>query len=246
MFNYKIILEYDGTRYNGWQKNANAENTIQGLLEDTISKITKENIVVNGSGRTDAGVHALGQAANFKTEKKFDTKFLMDNINNMLPSDIKILSCEEADERFHSRLNAKSKTYKYTVDIGKKPDVFTRRTIQHYPYILDFREMERAAKHLKGEHDFRSFTSNKRTKKSTVREIYSIDILIKGTEISIVYKGNGFLHNMVRILTGTLLEVGRGNIKSKDINKIIEAKDRSKAGATMPPRGLCLMEVKYN
>lgn len=245
MYNYKIILQYEGTRYNGWQKNTNAENTIQDLLERTISEIVDENVDVNGSGRTDAGVHALGQTANFKTNKKYETKYLMEKINLKLPSDIKILNCEEVSERFHARLNAKGKTYKYTVDIGKKPDVFTRRTIQHYPYVLDFWEMERAIKHLIGEHDFKSFCSNKRTKKSTVRTIYSIDIIKNGTEISIIYKGNGFLYNMVRILTGTLLDVGTGKIKAKDINKIIEAKDRAKAGATMPPRGLCLVEVKY-
>lgn len=245
MYNYKIVLQYEGTRYNGWQKNINAENTIQDLLESTISEITEEKIEVCGSGRTDAGVHALGQTANFKTTKRFEPKFLLNDINIKLPPDIKILSCDEVNERFHSRLNAKEKTYKYTIDIDQKPDVFKRRTVQHYPYVLDFRKMEIASKHLSGEHDFKSFTSNKRTKKSTVRTIYSIDIIKNGTEISIVYRGNGFLYNMVRILTGTLLEVGTGKIKAKDINKIIEAKDRTKAGATMPPRGLCLVEVKY-
>lgn len=245
MQNYKITIQYEGTRYNGWQKNANAENTIQSVLEQTIQKVTGEEIEIIGSGRTDAGVHATGQVANFKTETRFDAERLMDNINDMLPSDIKILKCKEVNDRFHARLNAKEKTYKYSVDIGKKPNVFTRRTIQHYPYVLDFWEMERAIKHLKGEHDFKSFCSNKRTKKSTVRTIYSIDIEKNGTEISLIFRGNGFLYNMVRILAGTLLEVGRGKIKAKDINKILDSKDRQFAGSTMPPRGLCLMEVKY-
>lgn len=245
MFNYKIILEYEGTRYNGWQKNKNAENTIQDLLENTISSIVGENVEVNGSGRTDAGVHAKGQVANFKVTKQQSTNELIDSLNKALPSDIKILSCEEVNSRFHARLNAKGKTYRYTIDIGKKPDVFTRRFIQHYPCVLDFWEMERAVKHLVGEKDFKSFTSNKRTKKSTVRTIYSIDIEKNGTEISFVFKGNGFLHNMVRILTGTLIDVGTGKISSKDINKIIAAKDRSLAGATMPARGLTLIDVQY-
>jgi tRNA pseudouridine synthase A len=245
MFNYKIILQYEGTRYNGWQKNKNAENTIQDLLETTISKVINEKVDVNGSGRTDAGVHAMGQTANFKASKQFSTKLLLNNINDALPSDIKILSCEEVNERFHSRLNAKSKTYKYTIDIGNKPNVFTRRFVQHYPCILDFWEMERAIKHIIGEKDFKTFCSNKRTKKSTIRTVYSIDIEKNGTEISFIYKGNGFLYNMVRIMTGTLIDVGTGKIKSNDINKIINSKDRSMAGATMPARGLMLMEVKY-
>lgn len=245
MFNYKIILQYEGTRYNGWQKNKNAENTIQDLLETTISKVINEKVEVNGSGRTDSGVHAMGQTANFKTSKQFSTKLLLNNINDALPSDIKILSCEEVNERFHSRLNAKSKTYKYTIDIGNKPNVFTRRFVQHYPCILDFWEMERAIKHIIGEKDFKTFCSNKRTKKSTIRTVYSIDIEKNGTEISFIYKGNGFLYNMVRIMTGTLIDVGTGKIKSNDINKIINSKDRSMAGATMPARGLMLMEVKY-
>lgn len=245
MFNYKIILQYEGTRYNGWQKNKNAENTIQDLLETTISKVINEKVEVNGSGRTDAGVHAMGQTANFKASKQFSTKLLLNNINDALPSDIKILSCEEVNERFHSRLNAKSKTYKYTIDIGNKPNVFTRRFVQHYPCILDFWEMERAIKHIIGEKDFKTFCSNKRTKKSTIRTVYSIDIEKNGTEISFIYKGNGFLYNMVRIMTGTLIDVGTGKIKSNDINKIINSKDRSMAGATMPARGLMLMEVKY-
>ncbi len=245
MYNYKIVLEYEGTRYNGWQKNKNAENTIQDFLEKTISEITGETIEVNGSGRTDAGVHAKGQTANFKTLKHFLSEQLIKDINKKLPSDIKILTCSEVDERFHARLNAKSKTYKYTIDVGEKPDVFTRRFVQHYPCVLDFKSMEKAVKYIVGEKDFLSFCSNKRTKKSTVRTIYSIDILKNGTEISFIYKGNGFLYNMVRILTGTLLDVGTGKIKAQDVKKIIEAKDRKFAGATMPPRGLILMEVLY-
>ncbi|MGN1319145.1 MAG: tRNA pseudouridine(38-40) synthase TruA [Lachnospirales bacterium] len=246
MFNYKMILEYEGTRYNGWQKNKNAPNTIQDLLEREIGLIVGEEVEVNGSGRTDAGVHAKAQCANFKSTKEFKTKTLMEAINYRLPSDIKVLSLEQVNERFHSRLNAKAKTYKYTIDISKKPDVFSRRYIEHCPCILDFKEIEKAIKHIKGEKDFKAFSSVKKTKKSTVRTIYSIDIEIKGTEISFIYRGNGFLHNMVRILTGTLIYVGMGKIKAKDIDKIILSKDRSLAGKTMSPRGLMLLNVEYD
>lgn len=245
MFNYKMILQYDGSRYNGWQKNKNAENTIQDLLENVISNIVGENVDVTGSGRTDAGVHAMGQVANFKTNNKFNTENLLIDINDNLPSDIKILQIDEVNERFHSRLNAKRKTYKYTIDIGNKPDVFNRKYVQHYPHPLDMNEIEKATNYLVGEYDFKSFCSNKRTKKSTIRTIYSIDIIKNGTEISFVYNGNGFLYNMVRILTGTLLDVGTGKIKSSDIPKIINSKDRSLAGATMPARGLMLISVQY-
>lgn len=245
MENHKIILQYEGTRYNGWQKNKNAPNTIQDLLEKIIGNITGENIEIIGSGRTDAGVHALGQVANFKLNNKIEPITLMNEINNKLPSDIKILSCNKVEERFHSRYNAVEKTYKYTVDIGNKPDVFRRRTVQHYPCQLDFDAMEKAINYLVGEQDFKSFTSNKRTKKSTVRTIFSIDIVKYGSEISLIFRGNGFLHNMVRILAGTLLEVGIGKIKADDIEGILKKKDRSLAGATMEARGLTLVEVRY-
>ena len=245
MYNYKIILEYEGTRYNGWQRQGNTPNTIQEILEKTIGQIVGEKVEVNGSGRTDAGVHASGQVANFKTTKGFSTDFLIDSINIALPSDIRIIKCEAVNERFHSRLNAREKTYIYNIDTSKKPNVFTRRTIQHYPYNLDIDKMKRATTHLIGEKDFKAYTSNKRTKKSTVRTIYSIEIVEKGSEISIIYKGNGFLYNMVRILTGTLLEVGTGKIKPEEIDNITNSRDRAKAGPTVSPRGLVLFEVGY-
>ncbi|MEI3164217.1 MAG: tRNA pseudouridine(38-40) synthase TruA [Lachnospirales bacterium] len=241
--NYKIVLEYEGTRYNGWQRQVSTPNTIQGIIEDAIKTVTGENVEINGSGRTDAGTHALGQVANFKLSNKYDN--LMDKINDELPSDIRILSCCEVDDRFHARLNAIGKVYYYKIDTGKKVNVFTRRTVNHFNFPLNIEEMKRASKMLVGTYDFKSFCSNKRTKKSTVRTIYSIDILQNGTEITFVYNGNGFLYNMVRILTGTLLEVGFGKISADDIPSIIEARDRSRAGMTMPPRGLTLAEVKY-
>lgn len=241
--NYKIVLEYEGTRYNGWQRQVSTPNTIQGIIEDAIKTVTGENVEINGSGRTDAGTHAFGQVANFKLSNKCDN--LMDKINDELPSDIRILSCCEVDDRFHARLNAIGKVYYYKIDTGKKVNVFTRRTVNHFNFPLNIEEMKRASKMLVGTYDFKSFCSNKRTKKSTVRTIYSIDILQNGTEITFVYNGNGFLYNMVRILTGTILEVGLGKISADDIPSIIEARDRSRAGMTMPPRGLTLAEVKY-
>lgn len=241
--NYKIVIEYEGTRYNGWQRQVSTPNTIQGVIEEAIKSVTGETVEINGSGRTDAGTHALGQVANFKLNKKYDN--IMDKLNEELPTDIRILSCERVDDRFHARLNTIGKTYCYKIDTGKKVNVFTRRTVNHFNYDLDVEAMKSAAAVFVGTHDFKSFCSNKRTKKSTVRTIYSIDIDVRGTEIDFTYKGDGFLYNMVRILTGTLIEVGLGKIKVDDINKIIDAKDRSKAGMTMPPRGLTLVSVDY-
>lgn len=242
--NYKIIIEYEGTRYNGWQKQQSTPNTIQGIIEEALTLITGENVEINGSGRTDAGTHALGQVANFKISSAVDS--LMDKLNDELPSDIRILSCDAVDERFHARLNAKSKTYCYKIDTGKKVNVFTRRTVNHFPYQLDIKAIRKGADLLIGTHDFKSFCSNKRTKKSTVRTIYLIDISQMGSEIIFTFKGDGFLYNMVRILTGTLLEIGMGKIPPEQITDIINAKDRSKAGITMPPRGLTLVSVDYN
>lgn len=241
--NYKIVLEYEGTRYNGWQRQVATPNTIQGVIEKAIKNVTGEKVEINGSGRTDAGTHALGQVANFKLSKEYEN--IMDELNDELPSDIRILSCERVDDRFHARLNAVGKTYCYKIDTGKKVNVFTRRTVNHFNYELDVEAMKKAATVLEGTHDFKSFCSNKRTKKTTVRTIYSINIDVKGTEIVFTYRGDGFLYNMVRILTGTLIEVGLGKFKADDINEIIEVKDRSRAGITMPPRGLTLVSVDY-
>lgn len=241
--NYKITIEYEGTRYNGWQRQTSTPNTIQGIIEAAVKKVTNEDVEVNGSGRTDAGVHALGQIANFKTENEYEE--LSDSLNEVLPPDIKILSCERVNDRFHARLNAKAKTYVYKIDTGKKADVFTRRTVNHFNYDLDVDKMRKAAEKLLGKKDFKAFCSNRRTKKSTVRTIYSIDIEKTGSLITFTYKGDGFLYNMVRILTGTLVEVGMGKIPVDDIDKIINSRERGNAGMTLPPRGLTLVDVSY-
>lgn len=241
--NYKTVLEYEGTRYNGWQRQVSTPNTIQGIIEEAIKTVTGEEVEINGSGRTDAGAHALGQVANFKLKREYDR--LMDRLNETLPADIRILSCDEVDERFHARLNAKSKTYVYKIDTGKKVNVFTRRTVNHFSFDLDVEKMRKVAEILKGEKDFKAFCSNKRIKKSTVRNVYYIDIDKKGSEITFTYKGNGFLYNMVRILTGTIIEVGLGKININEIEDIIKSGDRSRAGMTMPPKGLTLVSVEY-
>lgn len=241
--NYKITIEYEGTRYNGWQRQKNAPDTIQGIIENAVFEITGEKAEINGSGRTDAGVHALGQVANFKVNMEYDN--IMDRLNEVLPADIRITDCRTVDDRFHARLNAKTKTYIYKIDVGKKPNVFTRRTVNHFPYDIDIEKMKKAAGYMIGEKDFKAFCSNKRTKKSTVRNVYSIDIEQNGSEIAFTFKGNGFLYNMVRIMTGTLLDAGAGKFTPEYIEEIIESRDRSRAGITMPPRGLTLVSVDY-
>lgn len=241
--NYKMVIEYEGTHYKGWQRQISTENTIQGVIEKAIELAVGEKVEINGSGRTDAGTHALGQVASFRLENEYEN--LMDKINEKLPADIRIVSLNKASDRFHARLNAIGKTYCYKIDTGKKMNVFTRRTINHFEFELDFDKMVEASKILIGTHDFKSFCSNKKMKKSTIRTINSIEIEKFGTEIHFTYRGSGFLYNMVRILTGTLIEVGLGKIEVSQITEIIEAKDRAKAGITMPARGLTLVSVEY-
>ncbi len=241
--NYKMVIEYEGTHYKGWQRQISTENTIQGVIEKAIELAVGEKVEINGSGRTDAGTHALGQVASFRLENEYEN--LMDKINEKLPADIRIVSLNKASDRFHARLNAIGKTYCYKIDTGKKMNVFTRRTINHFEFELDFDKMVEASKILIGTHDFKSFCANKKMKKSTIRTINSIEIEKFGTEIHFTYRGSGFLYNMVRILTGTLIEVGLGKIEVSQITEIIEAKDRAKAGITMPARGLTLVSVEY-
>lgn len=240
-----MILEYDGARYDGWQRQGNTPDTIQQKIEDVIVRITGEEIGVSASGRTDAGVHALGQVANFKTEEAFDVEELLNQINQYLPKDIRVLSINEVDERFHSRLNARKKTYLYRIDNTPYGSVFEHKYAMRFNERLDIRKMREAADYYVGEHDFKSFCTKKNMKKSTVRTIYNVDITENNGIIEITYCGNGFLYNMVRILTGTLMEVGRGTIRASDIPVIIAAKDRKEAGFTAQPEGLFLKNVEY-
>lgn len=245
MENYKMTIQYEGTKYDGWQRQGNTSNTIQEKIEEVISKLLDEEIELSASGRTDAGVHALGQVANFKTEKDLDTDSMLMQINRYLPKDVRVLELKKADLRFHSRLNAKRKTYVYRIDNTPYGSVFDRKYAMRFNEKLDVKAMTEAASYLVGEHDFKSFCTKKNMKKSTVRIIYSVDISQNNGIIEISFCGNGFLYNMVRILTGTLMEAGRGRIKPTDIPDIIEAKDRGKAGFTAQPEGLFLKSVEY-
>lgn len=243
MKNYKIIVTYDGTRYKGWQKQGNTDETIQGKLENILQKLAYKKIDVHGSGRTDAGAHASYQVANFKMNINKSANEIMDYINEYLPNDIAVTHIEEVADRFHSRLNAKSKTYVYRINNSGVPNVFQKNLVYSKKTPLDVEKMRSASKLLIGKHDFLSFCSNKKMKKSSVREIYSIDISEIQNEIQITICGNGFLYNMVRIIVGTLFEIGEG--KEFDLVNVINSKDRQNAGITLPACGLTLIDVKY-
>lgn len=245
MGNYRIILQYEGTKYQGWQRQDGTDNTIQGKLETLLTKMCKEPVEIQGSGRTDAGVHAYGQVANFHAKTELSPEEIMDYMNRYLPEDIGVIKIDQVSERFHSRLNAKGKIYRYRVVTGNVPHVFDRKYVYEHPEKLDVAAMREAAALLIGTHDFKSFTSTKRGKKSTVRTIESIDIAENKEEVCFTYKGDGFLYHMVRILTGTLLEVGEGKRPGSDIPEILAAKNRENAGFLAPAKGLALMEVLY-
>jgi len=245
MYNYKIIIQYDGTNYNGWQKQLSKANTIQWRFERIISELNGCVTEVYGSGRTDAGVHAEGQVANFFLKEKLDEKYVKDYINKYLPNDIAVKDIQIVNERFHSRLNAVKKTYIYRIHNDIEADVFRSRYMYRYPEKIDVEKMKKAASLLCGKHDFKSFCSNKKMKKSTVRTVYSIDIIENGKNIELVFTGDGFLYNMVRILSGTILQCGTGEMDYKDIPKIFEYGKREYAGITLPACGLVLKSVEY-
>lgn len=243
--NYRMDIQYDGTRYGGWQKQKDTDNTIQGKIEAVLSSMTGGQVSVQGAGRTDAGVHAKGQVAHAHMETEMSCEEICRYLNQYLPEDIEILQVREVPERFHSRLNAREKAYQYRIATGFHKNVFERKYQCPLHEELDLEAMKKAAEALEGTHDFKSFCSNKKLKKSSVRTIYSIEFRELSNEILITYRGNGFLYNMARILTGTLIEVGRGVRKPEEMTEILEALDRGRAGFTAPARGLCLMEVKY-
>ena len=244
MHNYKMTVQYDGTRYSGWQRQGNTSSTIQGRLEQTLSRLLEEPISVSGSGRTDGGVHALGQIANFRTEKFLNCKEFRDRLNAALPEDIFASDLRLAGERFHARLSAKEKVYRYTVENGAERNVFARKYVYHVAEPLDGDKMTRAANLLLGTHDFRGYSTG-HTQKSTVRHLSSIDIRREGENLTLTFTGNGFLYNMVRIMTGTLIEVGLGERTPESVLTALESGKRTDAGFTAPPQGLCLMEVRY-
>ena len=244
MRNLRLDICYDGTRYKGWQRLSGTDNTIQGKIETALSRILDESIEISGSGRTDAGVHACGQVANFHCESNLSADEILSSLRRYLPEDIGIYSCKEASPRFHARLNAKEKTYQYRIWNSNAPCVFERRFVAAFPEKLDLDAMGTAAEHLCGEHDFSAFCGNPKFKKSTVRFVRSIEIKRDGHEIQICVTGNGFLHSMVRIIVGTLIEVGRGERDADSIPALFGGK-RADAGFLAPAQGLCLQEVYY-
>ena len=244
MRNIRLDICYDGTRYNGWQRQTSHDNTIQGKLETALSRILGEPIEIFASGRTDTGVHARGQVANFHTGSTLGCPELLAELRKYLPEDIGIYSCREVSPRFHARLNALEKTYQYRLWNSAQPCVFDRRYVAVMEENLDVEAMQEAAEKLLGTHDFSAFCANKKMKKSTVRTIKSFAVQRVGEEIRFTVTGNGFLHNMVRILVGTLVEVGRGERQIDSIPELFGGK-REDAGFLAPGKGLCLMEVRY-
>ncbi len=245
MRNIKLTIEYDGKDFKGWQKQPNKLN-IQGEIEKAIENITGEKVELIASGRTDAGVHAMGQVANFKTNSNMPIEKIPIAINSQVKNSIRIQNAEEVDENFHSRFNCKKKTYRYVIDNSKYGSAIYRNISYHMPIKLDVEEMKKAIKYFEGEHDFKAFKSSGTSSKSSIRTIYKADIITEGTNIAIDLTGNGFLYNMVRIIAGTLVDVGLGKIKADDIPEIIASKDRTKAGKTLPPHGLMLLNVVYD
>lgn len=244
MRNIKVTLEYDGTNYLGWQKQKIGK-TIQGTLEEAIRDLTTEDIEVIGSSRTDAGVHARGFTANFKTNSKIPSEKFREAINHKLPSDIVILKSEEVEEDFHSRYNARGKTYSYSILNRDVTSAIDRNYIYHVKKELDLNSMKEACKYFIGTYDFSAFKTSGSSVKSSVRTISELYIEKSGNLIKIFVTGDGFLYNMVRIIVGTLIMVGNNKIKPEEIKEIIDSKNRDNAGICVPPNGLVLEKVYY-
>ena len=244
MKNIKLTIEYDGKKFGGWQKQPTKLN-IQGEIEKAIGEITGEKIELNASGRTDAGVHSLGQVANFKTNTKIDISKIPVAINSKLKQSIRIINAEEVDENFHARYSCKGKRYRYIINNSPYGSAIYRDLEYHIPMKLDIEAMKKGIKYFEGEHDFKGFKASGTSSKSSVRTIYSAEIKEDGNRIIIELEGNGFLYNMVRIISGTIVDVGLGKINPEDIPEIIESKDRTKAGKTLPAHGLYLVKVYY-
>jgi len=244
MKNIKFTIEYEGTGYSGWQRQR-GHPSVQEVIEEALAEITSEKITLYGSGRTDAGVHALGQAANFFTRSKLSPKRLMRAANAKLPKDIVIKEARRVSKKFNARTTAKSKTYLYRIFNAPQRPALLRNFAAFVPVKLDVRRMKAAARCLMGEHDFSAFCSAGSPRQSSVRKISRIDVNRVKDEIRIQVTGNGFLYNMVRTIAGTLILVGRGKLSARDVKSILVSKDRTLAGPTAPAKGLYLAEVKY-
>lgn len=244
MNNYKLTIQYDGGRYKGWQRLGDDENTIQGKIEKVLSEMAGESIEIHGSGRTDAGVHALAQIANFKIRESLSAADVKCYLNRYLPKDISILDVELVHERFHARYNAKEKTYVYKIWNEKYTNPFMRKYSMNVEKKLNIQEMKKAAENFIGEHDFTAFSNAKSKKKSMMRVIYAIDIEEHAGLITISIRGNGFLYNMVRKMVGVLIEVGLGKKDTKTIPQMLELKERS-PGLMAEPQGLYLERIEF-
>lgn len=244
MRNIKLTIEYDGKDFNGWQKQPNKLN-IQGEIERAIKDVTGEEVELIASGRTDAGVHSLGQVANFKTNSNIPVEKIPIALNTKLKRSIRILNAEEVEERFHSRYNCKKKTYRYIINNSENGTAIYRNLEYNFSPKLDVDKMNKAVKEFIGEHDFKGFKASGTSSKSSVRTIYDAKVYKEGERVIIELTGNGFLYNMVRIIAGTLIEVGIGKIQPDEISDIIKSGDRQLAGKTLPPQGLYLVKVNY-
>ena len=248
MKNYKLLIQYDGTRYYGWEHQP-GKDTIQGKIETVLTRMCglpeDSPVEVIGAGRTDAGVHAKGMVANVRLDVKMTEESIRDYLNRYLPEDIAVLDVREASDQFHARYKAVGKTYRYTCYAGRVKPVFDRKYVLVLEKMPDVEKMRRAAEYLIGKWDYKSFCGNSHMKKSTVRVVDSIEIRCKKDYITFTYHGTGFLQNQIRIMTGTLLEVGRGAYEPEHVKEIRDALDRTAAGPTADACGLCLMEVDY-
>lgn len=244
MRNIKLTIEYQGKEFNGWQKQPNKLN-IQGEIERAISSITGEEIELIGSGRTDAGVHSLGQVANFKTNSNLPIEKFPLAINSKLKKSIVIKKAEEVPEEFHSRYSVHSKKYRYIINNSQTGTAIYRELEYQFPIQLDVEKMQKAAQYFEGRHDFSAFKASGTSSKNSIRNIFKAEVFRKEEKVYIELTGSGFLYNMVRIIAGTLLDVGIGKIEPEEIPEIIEGKDRKKAGKTLPAVGLYLVEVTY-
>lgn len=242
--NYRFLIQYDGTRYDGWQRQKTTDNTIQGKLEQVLGRMAEAPVEVKGASRTDAGVHAMGQVANAHLPEGWRPEEILDYVNQYLPEDIGVLEVKEVSERFHSRLHAGAKTYRYRVSTDAVKNVFERKYIYPLNQPLDLEAMRRAAEWLVGEYDFQSFCA-KKMKKSSVRRLDEIVLRQKNGELQMTFTGSGFLYNMVRILAGTLIEVGLHKRDPDSMPGLLAKRERAYAGFTAPARGLTLVEIRY-